>query len=156
MSNADAGYYKAWKTGLYARLKRFTSFHVNVNPFGTNPTFAVSDPQMKWNTRLRRGPNFLQSGFRGTCTQVTLAGTLPNSLAFLQNVFLTQTNVGGYKIIDSVSLLEIFGTVEGVGDTYRNIPWQWEANEDMLFTLDNPNNYTGTLSLTLFGKNVYV
>jgi hypothetical protein len=150
MTNADAGYYKTWKARLYSYVKYCFSAHLNIFPAGLEPTFDVPDGTTEFMIRLPRGPHFWQFGFRGT---ITGAADIPNAL---KNIYLTQRNVGGYKMVEKVCLAELFGGTEGMGDSFRNVKWQWIAGEDMLFTLENPLNIRDAgLSITLFGKNVY-
>jgi hypothetical protein len=149
MSNADPGYYKAWKAKLYSYVKYCFSFAYNVRPLGSTRTFAIPTGTTIFSFRLRRGPCFWQSGFRGTVTNNA------NIVNVLKNVYLTQTNVGGYLIVQRISLAELFGGIEGIGDAYRNVPWQWIEGEQMNFVLENPLNLVANLSITLFGKNVY-
>lgn len=149
MSNADPGYYKAWKTKLYDVVKFCFSEHVNVKPHGYTNTFVLPAGTTSFFIRHRRGPHFWQSGFRGT---ITGNANIPN---VLQNVYLTQKNIGGYMMVQRVSLVELFGGSEGMGDSYRNIPWQWIAGEQMDFVLENPLNLVANISITLLGRNVY-
>lgn len=149
MTNADPGYYKAWKTRLYSIVKYCFAAHLNIRPIGFAHTFAIPTGTTKFSTFLARGPHFWQSGFRGT---VSGNVNIPN---VLRNIFLTQSNIGGYLIVDRISLAELFGGSEGIGDSYRNVKWQWIAGEEMMFILENPLGLVANLSITLFGKNVY-
>jgi hypothetical protein len=149
MSNADPEYYKIWKAKLYSVLKFCSTFVYNIHPLGSLRTFAVSAGSTPFSTKLRRGPCFWQSGFRGT-----VSGNA-NITNVLKNVYLTQKSISGYMMLEKVSLAELFGGSEGMGDSYRSVKWQWIEGEQMDFVIDNPLNLVFNLSICLFGRNVY-
>lgn len=149
MSNADPEYYKVWKAKLYSVLKFCSSFVYNIHPQGSLRTFAVAAGTTRFSLKLRRGPCFWQSGFRGTVSGNAII------LNVLRNVYLTQKNIGGFVIVNRISLAELFGGTEGMGDSYRSIKWQWIEAEQIDFILENPLNLVFNLSISLFGRNVY-
>lgn len=140
-------YYKAWKAKLYCRVKFFTAFSYRIFNGSTSGDCAIVIPandSVRIRVRLRRGPAWYMIGVKTGYT----------TLAEMQDIYLTIANNGGYKIMDRVPVSIVSGTVQGRGDSFIPCNWQWEAGEDIFFTIENTSAAPKTFRGVALGKNI--
>lgn len=143
MNSSSPEYYKAWKERLYVFAKNVRPFVYNVSPNNDGKPFTIgAGVTAIFRVRTRRGPHFLQSGFKVNASD-----------SALQDTILTQRNVGGYEIVKDVNLATLCGGPVEQGYSFLAVPWQWIAGEDMLFEITN-NGRESDYIITLNGRNI--